>query len=127
MEDHQVRLYVANSRPIQRRRAQGRLDHAPRGQRTVHVPERQSRIRNERHTGVRKNNARRDRVRGVRDPRLQGRRASRRARLSEEQVERLLAVSVVRPDDPFALMVDDHGDARVPLPVAGLVHCISSN
>lgn len=42
--------------------------------------------------------------------------------LSEEQVEHLLAVSVVHLDDPFALMVDDHGDVRVPLPVAGLVH-----
>lgn len=42
--------------------------------------------------------------------------------LSEEQVEDLLAVSVVRPDDPFALVVDDHGDVRAPLPVAGLVH-----
>lgn len=42
--------------------------------------------------------------------------------LSEEQVEDLLAVSVVRPHDPFALVVDDHGDVRAPLPVAGLVH-----
>lgn len=33
--------------------------------------------------------------------------------LSEEQVEDLLAVSVVRPDDPSALVVDDHGDVRV--------------
>lgn len=40
--------------------------------------------------------------------------------LSEEQVEDLLAVPVVRPDDPFALVVDDHGDVRAPLPVAGL-------
>ena len=43
-------------------------------------------------------------------------------RLSEEQAGHLLAVSVVRPDDPFALVVDDHGDVRVPLPAAGPVH-----
>lgn len=42
--------------------------------------------------------------------------------LSEEQVEDLLAVSVVRPDHPVPLVVDDHGDVRAPLPVAGLVH-----
>jgi len=35
-------------------------------------------------------------------------------RLSEEQVGHLLAVSVVRPGDPFALVVDGHGDVRVP-------------
>lgn len=37
-------------------------------------------------------------------------------RLSEEQVEHLLAVSVVRPGDPSALVVDGHGDVRVPPP-----------
>lgn len=42
--------------------------------------------------------------------------------LSEEQVEDLLAVSAVRPDHPVPLVVDDHGDVRAPLPVAGLVH-----
>ena len=35
-------------------------------------------------------------------------------RLSEEQAEHLLAVSVARPSDPSALVVDDHGDVRVP-------------
>lgn len=42
--------------------------------------------------------------------------------LSEEQVERVPAVIVVRPDHAVSLMVDDHGDVRVTLPVAGLVH-----
>ena len=40
----------------------------------------------------------------------------------EEQVEDLFAVSVVRPDHPPAFVVDDDGDVRVALPVAGLVH-----
>ena len=35
-------------------------------------------------------------------------------RLSEEQAGHLLAVSVVRPGDPSALVVDGHGDVRVP-------------
>ena len=34
----------------------------------------------------------------------------------------ILAVSVVRPYHPMPLMVEDDGDARVALPVAGLVH-----
>lgn len=42
--------------------------------------------------------------------------------LSEEQVEHVLAVSVVRPDYPVPLVVDDHGDVRMALAVAGLVH-----
>lgn len=42
--------------------------------------------------------------------------------LLEEQVEDLPAVPVVSPDHASPLVVDDHGDVRVPLPVAGLVH-----
>ena len=42
--------------------------------------------------------------------------------LLEEQVEHVLAVSVVRPDDPVPFVVDDDGQIRVALPVAGLVH-----
>lgn len=40
----------------------------------------------------------------------------------EEQAEHVLAVSVVRPDDPMPLVADDDGQVRVALPVAGLVH-----
>ena len=40
----------------------------------------------------------------------------------EEQVEHVPAVPVVRPDHPAPLVVDDHGQVRVALPVAGLVH-----
>ena len=42
--------------------------------------------------------------------------------LLEEQVEHVLAVSVVRPDDPVPFVVDDDGQIRVALPVAGLVY-----
>ena len=40
----------------------------------------------------------------------------------EEQVEHVPADPVVRPDDPVPLVVDDHGQVRVALAVAGLVH-----
>lgn len=40
----------------------------------------------------------------------------------EEQVEDLLPVPVVHPDDAPPVVVDDHGHVRVTLPVAGLVH-----
>ena len=40
----------------------------------------------------------------------------------EEQVEHVPADPVVRPDDPMPLVVDDHGQVRVALAVAGLVH-----
>lgn len=43
------------------------------------------------------------------------------SQLPEEQVEHVFAVSVVRPDHAVALMVDDDGQIRVALPVAGLV------
>lgn len=45
-----------------------------------------------------------------------------RRQFFEEQVEDLFAVSVVRPNHPLAFVVDDDGDIRVALPVAGLVH-----
>ena len=40
----------------------------------------------------------------------------------EEQAEHVPAVSVVLSDHPMAFVVDDHGDVRVALAVAGLVH-----
>ena len=40
----------------------------------------------------------------------------------EEQVEHVPADPVVRPDHPMPLVVDDHGQIRVALPVAGPVH-----
>ena len=40
----------------------------------------------------------------------------------EEQAEHVPAVPVARPDDPMPLVVDDHGQIRVALPVAGPVH-----
>lgn len=40
----------------------------------------------------------------------------------EEQVEHVPAVPAVSPDDPMPLVVDDHGQVRVALAVAGLVH-----
>ena len=40
----------------------------------------------------------------------------------EEQVEHVPADPVVRPDHPMPLVVDDHGQVRVALPVARLVH-----
>lgn len=40
----------------------------------------------------------------------------------EEQAEHVPAVPVVRPYHPMPLMVDDDGQVRVALPVAGLVH-----
>ena len=42
--------------------------------------------------------------------------------LPEEQVEHVFAVPVVRPYHPAPLVVDDDGDVRVALAVAGLVH-----
>lgn len=50
------------------------------------------------------------------------RRAPLRRQPLEEQVEDLLAVSVVHPDDPLALVVDDDGDVRVALAARRLVH-----
>ena len=52
---------------------------------------------------------------------LDGGALSGRRRL-EEQAEHVLAVSVVRPDDPMPLVADDDGQVRVALPVAGPVH-----
>lgn len=40
----------------------------------------------------------------------------------EEQVEHLLSVTLMHPDDASPVVVDDHGHVRVALPVAGLVH-----
>ena len=42
--------------------------------------------------------------------------------LLEEQVEHVPAVPVVRPDDPTPLVIEDDGDVRVALAVAGRVH-----
>lgn len=40
----------------------------------------------------------------------------------EEQVEHVPAIPAVSPDDPMPLVVNDHGQVRVALAVAGLVH-----